>query len=427
MAERRATGPRRDGMRRPAGWRRWLPAAAAAWGPGLMVMLADTDAGSVITAAQSGARWGYRMVLPQLLLIPVLYLVQEVTVRLGLATGQGHGELIRARFGRRWAYLSVGSLFLASVGALITEFAGIAGVGALWGAPPWLSVGATTLLLIGVGVTGSYARVERAGIALGAFEAAFVAVAVMARPSGAQLAAGLASLPLGDRGYLYLLAANVGAVIMPWMVFYQQGAVVDKGLTRAHLRDARRDTAVGAVVTQLVMIAVVVATAATVGRVRPGAPLNDVAEIAQGLVPFLGRRAAAAVFGLGMLGASLVAALVVSIAGAWGLGEALGFPHSLNRSVGEARAFYGVYTLAHVGGAVLVLASRNLVDLAVDVEVMNAMLLPLVLGFLLALEARALPPEWRMRGPYRALVWATGGLVMAFGLYTAAATFAPGL
>lgn len=140
--------------RRP---RRWLTVGLLAiWGPGLIVMLADTDAGSLITAAQSGAQWGYRMVLPQIVLIPILYLVQEMTVRLGIVTGKGHGALIRERFGKRWALLSAATLFAASVGALLTELAGVAGIGGLFGIPPSLSVPVSAAFLIGTALTGSY-------------------------------------------------------------------------------------------------------------------------------------------------------------------------------------------------------------------------------------------------------------------------------
>jgi Mn2+/Fe2+ NRAMP family transporter len=397
----------------------WL---TGAMGPGLMVMLADTDCGSVITAAQSGARWGYAMVLPQLVLIPILFLVQEMTVRLGLGTRRGHGELIRERYGLGWAGLSVGTLFLSSVGALVTEFSGIAGVGLLFGVPAWLSVSAATVLLVWLGVAGSYRRVERVGIAVGLLELFFVPAAILAHPHLGALVRGLGTLPLESRSYVFLLAANVGAVIMPWMVFYQQGASVDKALDRRHLTGARWDTFIGSVVTQLVMIAVLVATAATIGRTDPGRPLTSVQEIARALTPFIGGVGARVAFGLGILGASFVAALVVSIAGAYGVGEALGLPHSLNRPFSEARPFYLLYTLAHVGGALLVILNvGNLVNIDIDVEVMNAILLPVVLGFLLVLEARALPRRWRMRGVHRYAVWAVSMVVMAFGVYMAAA------
>ncbi|WP_274433089.1 NRAMP family divalent metal transporter [Alicyclobacillus sp. ALC3] len=398
---------------------RRLLSVFAIFGPGIIVMLANTDAGCIITAAQSGAEWGYAMVLPQLLLIPIVYVVQEITVRLGIATGKGHGDLIRDRFGTKWAYFSVTTLFLSAVGALVTEFAGIAGVGELFNISPRYSVSLATVFLIALGFTGSYKRVERIGIALGLFELLLIPGAILAHPKGQAVWAGLQTIPLHNASYVYLLAANVGAVIMPWMIFYQQSAVVDRGLQRKDLRAARLDTAVGSVLTQVVMIAVVVMIAATVGTVNPSQALNNVPQIANGLVPFLGRSGAKVIFGLGMLGASFVAALVVSLAGAWGIGEVVGFQHSVNSRVRDAKWFYLIYTLVHIGGAALVFSGMNLVNLSVDTEVMNALLLPVVLGFLLLLESRVLPVEWRMRGFNKALVWSLSFIVMAFGGYMA--------
>ncbi|MCL4370735.1 MAG: divalent metal cation transporter [Chloroflexi bacterium] len=399
-----------------------LALAAATVGPGLMVMLADTDAGSIVTAAQSGARWGYLMVLPQILLIPILYFVQEVTIRLGIVTQKGHGELIRQRFGWGWAMLSVSTLFLASLGALVTEFAGIAGAGELFGVPSWLTVSLATLLLIALGLSGSYRRVERVGIAIGLFELAFFPAAIMARPDVGAMVRDLPSLPLANQDYLFFLAANVGAVIMPWMVFYQQGAVINKGLTLKNLRAARLDTFLGSVLTQLVMLAVVIAAAATIGRTNPTQALDSIQQIAAALEPFLGWGGARVAFGLGMVGAGFIAALVVSLAGSWGITEALGLPHSLNDGPRKARWFYLIYTLAHIGGAIVVLSGISLITLTIDIEVMNAALLPIVLGFLLALEARVLPKEVRMKGLHRYTVWSLSGVVMAFGLFIALRT-----
>ncbi|MEE6175453.1 NRAMP family divalent metal transporter [Mycobacterium sp. 050134] len=388
------------------------------WGPGLVVMLADTDAGSLITASQSGAQWGYRMVLPQLILMPILYVVQEITVRLGIVTKRGHGALIRERFGRFWAWVSAFTLFASSIGALLTEFAGVAGVGELFGISRWVSIPVATAALLALALTGSYRRVERIGLVIGAAELAFLVAMVMARPDPAALFEGLKSMPLGDSSYLLLIAANVGAVIMPWMVFYQQGAVVDKHLSVATIRQARHDTATGAVLTQLIMIAVVVTVASTIGAHHGDAPLNTVGDIANALTPYLGRVGGTVLFGLGMLGAALVAAIVASLAGAWGLSEVFGWKHTLNERPNRATAkFYITYGLAHVVGAALVLASVDLVNLAVDVEVMNALLLPIVLGLLLALESRALPDEWRMRGSRKYIAWALCLVVMGFGLY----------
>lgn len=380
-------------------------------------MLANTDAGCIITAAQSGAQWGYAMVLPQILLIPIVYVVQEITVRLGIAMKKGHGDLIRERFGTKWAVLSVTTLFLSAIGALVTEFSGIAGVGELFGVSPRYSVSVATVFLVLLGFTGSYKRVERIGIAMGMFELLLIPAAIMAHPSGQALWTGLKTVPISSSSYVFLLAANVGAVIMPWMIFYQQSAIVDRRLLPKDLRAARWDTLAGSILTQIVMISVVVMIAATLGRVNPNHPLNDVPEIANGLLPFLGVTGARVIFGLGMLGASFVAALVVSLAGAWGIGEVVGFHHSVNHKPREAKWFYLVYTLAHVGGAVIVFSGINLVNLSVDTEVMNALLLPVVLGFLLLLEAKVLPCEWRMKGFHKWTVWTLSAVMMGFGLY----------
>lgn len=396
-----------------------------------MVMLADTDAGSVITAAQSGARYGYQLVASQVALIPVLYLVQEMTARLGLVTRQGHGALIRATFGSRWAMLSATTLFAACVGALVTEFAGLAGVGELVGLPRSLSIGAPALALVLLVLTGRYRRVEQVGIAIGALELLFIPAALLARPQAAAVTWGLAHPLQADPRFIGLLAANVGAVIMPWMVFYQQEAVIDRDRSggdatrgtdesrlRAALRRARLDTALGAVITQVVMIAILVAVAATIGASRPGASLDSIGAIADALAPFLGRRTSVTLFGLGMLGAATVAALVVALAGAWGMSEVLGWRHSLNDSPRRATGFYVLAVVATLAGAVTVLVTPDLVGLSLDVEVMNAALLPVVVGFLLLLERHALPPEHRMRGARRATTYVLTGLVIALGLFT---------
>jgi len=292
----------------------WL----AVIGPGMMVMLADTDGGSVITAAQSGAQWGYSLLLPQILLIPILFGIQEVTVRLGVLTHQGQGALIREHFGFGWAAVSAAALFMTCFGALVTEFSGIAGVGELFGIPRLLTVGAAVTLLLFVVLSGSYRRAEHVGIALGLFELLFIPAALLVHTHGASLVQGMWNMPLANHRYMFLLAANVGAVIMPWMIFFQQSAVIDKGLRRVDLVMSRWDTLLGSIVTQIVMGAVVVATAATFARGGTHAALTSIGSIAHALAPFLGWDGARLLFGLGMVGASFVAALVVSLAGAGG-------------------------------------------------------------------------------------------------------------
>ncbi|HUO79631.1 MAG TPA: divalent metal cation transporter [Steroidobacteraceae bacterium] len=386
-------------------------------GPGIVVMLADTDAGSIITAAQSGAQWGYRLLLLQLVLVPILYVVQELTVRLGVVSGRGHGELIRLHFGRGWAWLSVATLVLACVGALLSELSGLAGVGLLFGVPAWLTMAVVVGGLTLMAYTGSYLSVERIAMAIGAFELVFLVVAWQAQPDPAAMAAGLGSVPWREPGYLYLVAANIGAVVMPWMVFYQQSAVVEKGLTVADLRAARWDTAVGAVVTQVIMAGVLVATAATLGGGRRAA-LDTVQQIAEAITPFLGERTGRVLFALGMTGSALVATIVVTLTAARTLGEVLGVKHSLAHAPREAPWFYGIYTAALAAGALLVTSGVNLVELSVAVQVMNALLLPIVLGFLYLL-ARRLPPPHRLGGRYAALVGLTILLTAGFGVFAA--------
>lgn len=399
-------------LARPA----WIVLLTAV-GPGLVVMLADTDVGSILTAAQSGARWGYQLLALQLLLIPILFVVQELTVRLGIFTGKGHGELIRETFGPPWAWVSVLGLIVAAVGALITEFSGVAGVGELFGVPRAWSLVLAAGFLLAVVWTGSYRRVERIAIVLGLFELVFVWVALRAPVDGAALVHGVTHLPWRDEGFWYLAAANIGAVIMPWMVFYQQSAIADKKLRQDQYHAARWDTAIGAVITQLVMAAVLVAAAATLWTHRDRGPLDTVGDVAGALTPFLGVTAGRTLFGLGMLGAAMVAAIVVALAMAWGLGEVTGYQRSLEQNPREAPWFYLIFTFGIAGGALVVALVPDLVALSIGVEVMNALLLPLVLGFLVALAVRALPPAHRLRGWYRWLVMAVVVLTSALGVY----------
>ncbi len=395
----------------------------AIFGPGIVVMLADTDAGSVITAAQSGAVWGYKLLLLQIVLIPIVYIVQELAVRLGLVTGKGHGELIREYFGQKWAWLSVSTLIVACLGALITEFAGVAGAGMLFGIPSWLSVGMAVLLLVIMAWTGSYRSVERIAIMLGSFELIFLFVAWQAHPDPAAMLKGLTDVPWRQPGYIYLAVANIGAVIMPWMIFYHQSAVVDKGMSIKHLKIARFDTAIGAVITQLIMIAILVATAATIGITHPGKSLDTVQQIADSITPFLGKTTGTVLFSMGMVGASLVAAVVVSLAAAWGLGEVSGYKHSLEHHPKKAPWFYLVYTAMLVIGGATVVSGVNLIVLSVAVQVMNAALLPIVLGFLYMLAIKALPEEYRLQGGYRVFVGIIIVATSSMGVYAVISPF----
>lgn len=357
----------------------------AVCGPGLIVAFADTEAGSVATAATSGAQFGMKLVLLQLLLIVPLFVVQEMTVRLGIVSGRGHAALIRERYGLGWAWVSLGTMLVTNVAALVTEFIGIAGVATIFHLPVWPLVAAAATLLIGVAFSGRYKRAEYFALGLCFLELLFIPAAFAAHPSfGAIVKDGiLGSQPLGDRSYLLLVAGNIGAVIMPWMIFYQQSATVDKGLKLPQLNLSRIDTALGAVATQIIMIAIVVTTAATLFVHHQF--VNDAAGAALALVPLVGKFAGV-LFGAGLLGASMIGALVVTLATAWAFGEAFRWPCSLNFNCTQAKRFYGLYAaLVMVAAGIVLIPNLPLIRITVWVEAFNAFVLPIVLGFLIVM------------------------------------------
>jgi len=377
-------------------------------------MLADTDAGNVVTGAQAGARWGYRLAPLVLLLIPMLYMVQELALRLGIFSRRGHAELIRSNFGPVWAWVSVSGLAIAVAGSLVTEFTGIAGVGEIYAIPRGLSLAAAVALLAAVAASGTYRRTERAALAIGLFELAFFAVAWTALRHGAGFRRDFADIPLGNRTFLYLGAAIVGAVFNPWMIFYQQSAVIHKGLRPADYLAARLDTAAGAVLTQLATAAVLVAAAATLGM-NGSAGLQSVGAISAALTPVLGGMAGRLVFSLGVLGAAMVAAVVSSLALGYGLNEVAG-----RRGSGQTDPFLkwrarGLYAGFLFGCAALVWAMPNLVALNIAAQVMNVFLLPLVIGLLVALSLKVLPVALKPRGWYLAALLGVSFAVTAFG------------
>ncbi len=365
--------------------RLWRYLAVA--GPGLIVAFADTEAGSVTTAATSGAQFGMKLVLLQVLLIVPLFVIQEMTVRLGTVTGKGHAQLIREHYGLAWTWVSLGTMLLTNLAALVTEFIGIAGAALVFGLPvlPMIVVSAT--LLIGIAFSGRYKRAEIFALGLCLLELLFIPAAFAAHPDpGALLREGLlGSQPLGNRDYLLLVAGNIGAVIMPWMIFYQQSATVDKGLRPKDLNLARIDTAFGAVLTQVIMIAIVVTCAATLFVHHQ--TVSDAAHAALALVPLTGSKLAGIAFGAGLLGAALIGALVVSLATAWAFGEAFAWRCSLNAACYDAKRFYGMYAaMVIVSAAIVLIPHLPLIRITVWVEAFNAFVLPIVLGFLVVMS-----------------------------------------
>ncbi|MGO9206328.1 MAG: NRAMP family divalent metal transporter [Candidatus Limnocylindrales bacterium] len=393
-------------------------------GPAWIVMLADVDAPSVITAGRAGTAFGYALLFPLLLLIPVLYLVQEMTARLGIVTGRGHAELIRDRYGRRWAALAVFSMAAIDLLAYVAEFAGIALGATILGIPVPLAVVATLLVHTAVVLTGSYQGFERLALVLSLSLFAFVVLAVGQHPSAVGILRGLSPLPLlGPPGSFGVAVALVGASVMPWMLFYQQTATVDKGLRIEDLPAARRETLLGAIVSQGLMAAIVIAAAAAMaaaGGPRIPAGLGELPEgfarLAQGIP--------AVVVAVGLVASGLLALVVISLSAAWAWSELLGWPHSLNLSLRRAPGFYAVYLLEVVPAALLVLLAPHLESLVIGAMVLNVIVLAIPLTFLVVLSSDRTLLGPLANSPRRAgVLWVvTAGLLVA-GLAAVAQSF----
>jgi Mn2+/Fe2+ NRAMP family transporter len=362
---------------------RWLRVIGPAW----VVMLADVDAPSIITSGRAGTEFGYSLILPLLAIIPILYLVQEMTARLGIITRRGHAELIRERYGARPAALAVGSMVLIDLVAYVAEFAGIALGATIVGVAVPVAIAATLVVHSMIVLTGSYRSFERITIALSLSLFAFVILAIGRHPDTRMMVEGLlpAAGGLGS-GYLGLVVALVGASLMPWMLFYQQAATVEKGLTLEDLPAARRETLIGAVASQLLMVAIVVAAAAatvTVGSsVAPAIASGLPAGLAQ-----LGSGPSVGLVAIGLVGAGLLALIVISLSSAWAWAELFGWPHSLDLSVRRAPAFYSLYLLEVVPAALVVLFAPSLGELVLGAMIVNVVVLAIPLVFLIRLSS----------------------------------------
>lgn len=387
-------------------------------GPAWVVMLADVDAPSAISAAQAGTDFAYATIFPLLLCVPALYLVQEMTARLGIVTGRGHAELIRERYGRGWAAAAVLAMVAIDLIAYVAEFAGIALGAAILGIPAEVAIGGALALHTLWVLTGSYRRFEVATIVLSLSLFAFVVLAFAGRPDPRAVLGGLSPLqPYGDAGYLDLVVALVGASIMPWMVFYQQAATAEKHLSVEDLGTARRETAVGAVASQVLMIAIVAAAAtatANAGAVV-AAPSDALGMLPAGLVPLVGD-GWGWLIALGLIGAGLLAAVVVSLSAAWAWCELFGWPHSLDLSPRRAPGFYLLYVLEVVPAAVVALLASQLVTLVLEAMILNVVVLIVPLVFLIRLSSdpAVLGPFANSRR-HAAALWALTAVLLTLG------------
>ena len=394
---------------------RWLRVVGPAW----IVMLADVDAPSVITAGQGGTQSGYALLVPCFAIVPILYLVQEMTARLALATGKGHAELVAARYGRRWAAVSVLGMAVINFVAYVAEFAGIALGASIVGIPAPAAIVVALAIHASMVLTGSYRWFERFALALSLALFSFVVLAVASRPDLGHLVSDLSPLPSDvPHDYFALVVAMVGASIMPWMLFYQQSASVDKQLSRECLDDARVETFVGAIASQALMAAIVIAAAAAMKSAPPvPATATNLADLPEGMAR-LANGGVAWIIALGLVGSGLLALVVVSLSAAWGVGELMGWPHSLNHSPGEATRFYAVYFAEVLPAAAVALLSRDLVRLCVGAMVFNVIVLALPLAFLVRMSSdRSLLGDLANSRARAALLWTATAVLLISGTY----------
>ena len=367
----------------------WLRLLWLLVGPGILVMLAENDGPSMLSYAATGAKFGISFFLPFILLTFVMaVVVQEMTVRLGAATHRGHAELIFQRFGPFWGWFSMIDLGIGNFLTLITEFIAIrAGLG-YFGVPPWAAVLAALAVLYLALLTHRYWTWERVTMAAAAFNLVFVPVALMAHPHWNSVGQALATwkpLPGGvTKDALLIILADIGATVTPWMLFFQQSATVDKGLTRHDIRFGRLDTILGAALASVAAIATVLATTPLFIH-RMSAENFQAGEFAQALQPLIGHFGAA-LFALGMVEAGIVAAITISTSSAYAFGEVARKPHSLNIPLKQGKPFYSVMFLCAAGAAAIVLIpGLPLVHVVLVVNVVAVLAMPPALIFLFML------------------------------------------
>jgi Mn2+/Fe2+ NRAMP family transporter len=370
--------------------KRWLRLLWLLAGPGMLVMLGENDGPSMISYATTGATYGVGFFVPFILLTFVMaFVVQEMTVRLATATHRGHAELIFQRFGPFWGYFAMGELVFGNVLTLITEFIAIQAGGLYFGVPSWLSVAIGVGLVIFSLALRRYATWERVLMALAAFNLLFIPAALLAHPSGAALAHAVASwgpLPGGfGTAFVTLILANVGATVTPWMIFFQQSALVDKGLTRADLAQGRMDTAIGAALAAVAAIATVVATAPLFAGHVDVSQFASGADFATALRPLIGTTGAT-LFALGIVEAGLVAAMTISTSSSYALAEAMSARHSLNLDFTRGRLFYGAAIVSTlVAAGIVLIPGAPLLAMTLTVNVIATLLMAPALLFLLLL------------------------------------------
>ncbi len=399
-------------------------------GPGLIVMEADNDAGAVSTYIQAGAQYGTHLLWLLILLLPITYFVQEMVVRLGIATGEGHAAMIYKRFGKWWGRFSLLDLQLVNFLTLVTEFAAIDLAFRKLGIPPQIGVPISAVALVLLVLTGSYLRWERTVVFLCLLDVAWLFIAFRLRPALGEIAHGamLPSMPLGGltAGLVFLVIGIVGTTIAPWQLFFQQSCVADKRLRFADLKWARLDTLIGACFT--IVVAGCMMLAGNASKMH-GLSFTDPAQMAVDLGAIVGPAIRTGILLL-MINAAVLGTTAISLSSAWAYGEVRGWPHSLQMPIRKAPGFYAIY-VACIGAAaaVVLIPGAPLQLIIVSVQVLAGIMLPSAIIFLqLLLNDKELLGEEFCNKPWNNRVnWTIIVLLFVLSLVLAAQVVAPNL
>ena len=395
-----------------------LRTLVAVVGPGLIVMVGDNDAGAFGTYTQAGQNYGTRLLWTLLLLVPVLFVNQEMVLRLGAVTGVGHARLIRARFGRFWGAFSVANLTALNALTMITEFVGISMGLEHLGVPRLPGVLVAAAVIAGAASTGSFRRFERLCLVLVAGTLLLVPLLLLAHPPLAQLGHDFAvpGLPASSdtSGVLLLVVAIVGTTVAPWQLFFQQSYIVDKRITTRFIRYEKVDLWLGIAVAVLGAAAMMAFTATAFSGTRGAGNFTDAAGVAGGLGANVSHLAGV-LFAIALVDASVIGAAAVSLSTAYAVGDLFGGRHSLHRSFRDAKGFHATLAALLVVSAVVVVVPASPLGLITEgVQTLAGVLLPSASAFLLLLcNDRDLLGPWANGRLYNALATAVlTGLVM---------------
>ena len=400
----------------------------AVLGPGIITANVDNDAGGILTYSQAGASYGFSMLWTLIPITVSLIVVQEMVARMGVVTGKGLADLIREEYGFRATFVLMVMLLIADLGNTISEFAGLASGMHVLGVNRYIAVPLGAILVWALVVRGTYRIVEKVFLVACLFYASYPISCFLAHPDwGAALKSTTVPSFHLDSGYLYMLIGVVGTTIAPWMQFYLQSAVVEKGIRVKNYVHSRLDVIVGCIVTDVVAFFIIVACAATI-YVSGHGEIRTAGDAALALRPLAGH-AASWLFAFGLCNASLFSASILPLATAYYVCEGLGVEAGINKRVREAPAFYSLYTGLILAGAlaVMVLSESKQVPIILLSQVVNGILLPFVLIFMLRLINREdLMGTYRNSQLFNTIAWITCVVMIVLTLGLVVASFFPG-